>query len=433
MDLVDDNEVSKPGRRSPLRLLFDELEYWKNRIEKIAITGGGQSEEIRIKTKTLIGLLEQCLKIDDFLKTKQMTISEIFIWAKSIMKETSIVTLRDTGEMWIYDPHFKKYIPHAETYIESLCTNPKIGGERASTPVVLKTLLLNIRGDTYKSRKDFEPPEGLINMNNGVYSLEDGGLYENDPKYNFTYVLPYDYDPSAKCPVYMKVVNNLFPNEEDRITIQRWLGYQFMKGYPFQQYLHLCGPSGAGKSTLMYGFYTVIGQENYTSYSMQDFLDRNTYATAQIYRKLANICADMSTASVKGDISVIKKLVSTVDVISARDIYKRPFQFVNSCKLTFISNKMPFVKMSILRDDAIKRRVMVIKVEKANFEANDEIFKSIENEASGIFNWAIEGYLDLINKRTFGYNKDSTFIWAQETDPGEDKDSDENILEMNFK
>ena len=403
--LVDDNSVRKKGKKNPLSRLFDELRNNQDHMNEVS----GDKEIISMKMADLNDLFNKMLQIDKYLKTKPLTLPEIYIWAKNIIKTLPIITLRDTEEMWMYDKEEGKYVPNAETYIKSLCTNEETGSARSSTPEVYKKLLLNIQGDTYKSRKEWEFPTNLVNLNNGLYCKADGKIYPHNPKYYFTYKLPFNFDPDADCPTFKNVVNNLFPEEKIRTVIKRWFGYHFMPGYPYQVYLHLCGASGSGKSHLLQGLYILLGKGNFTGFSLQDFEDRSSYATPSIYKKLGNICADMKTASVK-DMSMMKKLVSTVDVISTRDIYGRTFEFVNSTKMTFVSNKMPIAKLNILADDAVTRRAMIIKVNKANFIA-ERIDEIIESEASGIFNWAMEGYAELIVNKSFGYDLDSMLVW----------------------
>lgn len=422
METIGNEDTKRVGRptENPLKLLFEDLKARQKKLDKIA----DQSAEVKIKVEHLNNLLIECLKIEGYLAKKPLTISEIYIWAKNIIQAIPIITLRDTKEMWKYVKDNGKYVPNADTYIQSLCTNEETGSARASTQNVLRTLILNIQGDTYKDREEFKPPINMVNLNNGVYCKADGKLYPHSHEYKFTYKLPFDYEPLADCPTFRGVVNNLFPDIEDRIVIQRWFGYHFLSGYPYQKYLHLCGPSGAGKTALLHGLYVLLGEENYTAFQLQDFLDRNTYAVASLFKKLANICPDMSAASVK-DMSIMKRLVSTKDRISTRNLYGSPFQLVNEAKITFASNKMPFVTNKILLDDAIIRRAMIFKVSKADFEVNERIYEQIELEASGIFNWSMIGFSDLIENNGFGYNKDPMTIWVENME-----NPDDNVLNI---
>ncbi len=416
MDVIDGKNARKAGRQveNPLKLLFNDLRLQQQKIEKYA-----PESRVPITVESMNNLLNMCLEIEKHLAKKPLTIVEIYKWAKNIIQVIPIVTIRDTKEMWKYDKDEGKYVPDAETYIQSLCTNEETGSARASTPDVLRKLIMNIQGDTFKVRIEFEHNADMVNMNNGVYCKSDGKMYPHDHKYFFTYKLQFDYDHKADCPKFKDVVNNLFPNPKHRIVIKRWFGYHFVNGYPYQQYLHLCGPSGAGKSHLLQGLYILLGSGNYTGFSLQDFQDRNSYATASIYKKLGNICADMKTTTIR-DMSTIKKLVSTVDTISTRNIYGKTFEFVNGTKMTFVSNKMPIANKNVLSDDAVKRRAMVLKVSKADFEINERLDDIIRSEASGIFNWAMEGYRELINEKSFGYDEDPIKIWIENMEESED-------------
>ena len=85
------------------------------------------------------------------------------------------------------------------------------------------------------------------------------------------------------------------------------------------------------------------------------------------------------------------KGISGGDTISARFLHQEFFDFKPEALLLFITNFYPFIDVE---DKAFLRRVRILKFPK-NFSENSpdlHLQEKINQELSGILNWAIEGY-----------------------------------------
>jgi putative DNA primase/helicase len=81
-----------------------------------------------------------------------------------------------------------------------------------------------------------------------------------------------------------------------------------------------------------------LGHTNVSGESLHRILD-NRFAVAELYGKLANIDADMSTEALRNT-GILKKLTGG-DPIPAEGKFKPPFRFVNYAKLLFSANEIP--------------------------------------------------------------------------------------------
>lgn len=411
LPLVDDSDTKKKGKKNPLSELFDNLRMKQEKINEIA----GDKEEVRIKVADLNYLFNEMLKIDKHLKTKPLTLPEVYEWGNNILEVTPMVTIRETKEMWKYDGDKGKYIPDGDTYLQSLCANKETGGPRAIVPDILRKLTMKVQGDSFKSTDEFENPPHLINMKNGVFDIKEKKLIDHSAEYYFTYILDVAYDPNATCPKFEQTMKDLLKNEDDYMVLQKWTGNHFWKFQREQKSLFLFGPSMAGKSETYFNILAdLLGQDNFCSHAIQDFNNPNTYATADLYCKLANVCADMTSMPVK-DISIFKQLTGN-DYVNARTLYQKPFKFKNYAKLSFGCNKLPYVKDEILEDPAFIRRVMLLETKIGYKVPNKDIYLELKAELPGIFNWAIQGLGNLLNDNTFGYNKDVVSLWKDNMD-----------------
>jgi putative DNA primase/helicase len=145
-------------------------------------------------------------------------------------------------------------------------------------------------------------------------------------------------DPiSCPCPKIMKFMYEIMAPEDVEIVLD-FIAYCLWRGFPFHSYLLLNGPGRNGKGTLLTLIQRFLGTENVSAESLHRLLDNN-FATAQLYRKLANIDADLNTEALK-DSGTLKKLTGG-DLIPVERKYLPTFYFVNYSKQIFSANTIP--------------------------------------------------------------------------------------------
>ena len=153
------------------------------------------------------------------------------------------------------------------------------------------------------------------------------------------------------------------------------------------------GKRSTGKSTTIWVIDSLMG--NCCSHSqLSDLQQDKNYCRAYLYGKLANTYSDMGNATIT-DSGIFKVLTGSRDTITCRMPYEKPFDFINSAKLTFGSNKLPPLSASVQGDLAFWKRVLLIQFVTQIQKVDIEIFDKLTKEMSGILNWAIEGYLRL--------------------------------------
>lgn len=324
-------------------------------------------------------------------KAKPLNVDEVANWGAQILESIPFVTIEDTGELWTYlgDKH-GYYISRGEVFLKKQCAT--CGDNRACDPGVLRRLIMKIKGSSYKKRIEFIHPEGLINLKDGVFDLNQEKLLEHNHEYYFKGVLNVIYDKSAKCPVWEKSIRDMVVDEENYFKFQKWTGYHFVRGNIEQKALGLFGISKSGKSKSLMILRDLLGKENVTNFELQDFTKSSSYSLGRLYGKLANISFDMSQMPIK-DITVLKKLISG-DPITARNIYEAPFELVNGAKITWACNKFPYIEDNILSSREFQRRILLIET-RIGYESEDKnIYNKYLSElhTGGIFNWMVEGY-----------------------------------------
>lgn len=141
------------------------------------------------------------------------------------------------------------------------------------------------------------PPADVINVRNGLLHVSKRGevtLKPHDPKFRTVVQLPVTYDESAACPVIGKFLDTVFPSPAVRSLIEEVSGYVLVPDNSLQKAVMFRGPGGNGKSVYLSLLSSLIGGQNVAHRQLQD-LDENRFAPADLYGKLANICADLSS------------------------------------------------------------------------------------------------------------------------------------------
>lgn len=224
------------------------------------------------------------------------------------------------------------------------------------------------------------PPQNPdhLPLQNGLYSLSSGLLVPHDKKHGARVLLAVTYDPRASCPNWEKFLDEAVPATAG--YLQEWFGYCLLVNNPEQLMLWLHGPSGTGKSTFIHGLETVLGDaavsidpDNLTDYSLA------TLQTARVA-----LCTEIGNRTLKT--AKLKALVSG-DPISARSPYGKPFTFQFRGKFLWASNSTPPLDQS----EGMFRRLAMVPFENPPKKEDRQLWQRLDEEASGILNWALAG------------------------------------------
>lgn len=330
-----------------------------------------------------------------FIKNKT---SGTYTLAQHIVKKFDIITIGEKEyEMYVYRDGI--YFQATNEIIYP--TIQSILGPLVTTSARHETFN-KIASFTMRPRSVFAgAPLNFINLANGVYDRDTKTLLPHDPKYKFTHKFPIVYDPTATC-----LLTNLFLDTildpEQRLTVEEWMGYYFMRNYQFKKAIIFVGQGDTGKTTLLEVIDFMLGKENISSVTLQKMAG-DKFAAVNLFEKHANLVDELSAKDISDTASF--KIATGGGSISGERKFGNAFAFLNHSKLTFACNRIPDVKD--FDDDAYFLRWMVIRFEKTiarkipNFIAT----LSTETERSGLFNLAMRGLDRLLEQGRFTYNK----------------------------
>jgi len=200
------------------------------------------------------------------------------------------------------------------------------------------------------------------------------------------------YDPSAKCPIWMRFLDKIFQGDKDLIGyVQRAAGYSLTGSMVEQVYFFCHGTGANGKSVFLATFRALLGDYAKQA-SFDTFLIQHTAKVRNDLAALAGariITASEAEEGSRLSMQVIKSWTGG-DPVTARFLFGEDFTFKPVGKIWLAANTKPAISE---RNYAAWRRVHLIPflVTIPPEEQDRELEKKLLDELPGILIWALDG------------------------------------------
>jgi P4 family phage/plasmid primase-like protien len=283
----------------------------------------------------------------------------------------------------------KCYETCPDDYLNCLCQKELSVHRKLFTKGLLTDFIHYAKGEAIvDNTKVREDQVNFLTLQNGLYSLKEERLIPHTPSIFTTNLLPYNYDPNARCPRFIQYLNEVFMGNTDMIDfIQEAVGYGFHKSIPMPAIFFLTGNGSNGKSVFINTITNLYGEENTCSISFNAL--SNEYYLLNLFGKMINISSETPQRR-QINTDMIKAVVAG-DWVTGRIPYKPPTKFRPYAKHYLAMNEVPEIEDS---SHGMWRRIYPVEFPRT-FTKQDmdvELPDKLMMELSGIFNWAIEGY-----------------------------------------
>ncbi|MCK6471509.1 MAG: phage/plasmid primase, P4 family [Planctomycetes bacterium] len=242
-----------------------------------------------------------------------------------------------------------------------------------------------------------DPKHVYVSFRNGVLDLDawlktgqmDKSLFKHSPDFWTRCGLPYDFDPSAKCPRFMEAVQQWQPDGDAQLLLCAWAGYCFVPGHPQQCFLLNIGPGGDGKSQYATVLTALVGEENVGSVGLEAFDPKQQFGLEPLLGKTLNITADANDLDRVGE-GVLKAIVGG-DSVAVNRKHIAALHEPLPCKFMMNANQLPPFRD---RSEGIWRRLLLLNWRPVPEGKRIRDFgrRIVESEIAGVFNWALTGY-----------------------------------------
>lgn len=272
-------------------------------------------------------------------------------------------------------------------------------------------------------KKEFDPPEGYVNLNNGILNVKTRELLPHNHDFNFRYKLDHDYVEGATAPNFLEFMNFIFDNNTEIIKlIGEIMGYTLIGGDPFLHKAFIFyGDGRNGKSTLLDVIKELLGKHSVSSVGMDRL--NEPFSVVRLDGKLANIVEE-APSMINNE--AFKKIVGGGEVAAARK-HMDEYDLKVSARMFFACNDYPYFKDS---SKGLKDRLIIVPFNRyiPEEERDPKIKGKLFKEMPGILNFALKGYerlvangnkltnVDAIEKSVNDYlsETDSVVSWGEE-------------------
>ena len=268
-----------------------------------------------------------------------------------------------------------------------------------------------------------DAPVGVL-CNGTFLTFEDGNIVARPPKPSDRQrvALNIRYDPAAKCPTWIRALEEWFGADEDGMRKAELLGEfvgaaLFGVATRYQKALFLTAPGGNGKSQLLEVVSALFPEGHSKAIRPQDW--GSEYQRAELARAMLNIVAELPTKAI-AEGSAFKGII-TGDPMSARRIYEKPFTARPRCAHIFSGNTLP---PTLDTSDGFWRRILVLTMTR-RFDGTPEQIHNfaqliIAKELEGVLAWAVRGAVRLLARGQYtipASSEQEVEAWRKESDP----------------
>jgi P4 family phage/plasmid primase-like protien len=252
------------------------------------------------------------------------------------------------------------------------------------------------------------PATELISFTNGTLHVPTMELLKPDKNLFSVHALDCDYDPTARAPQFenfMSVCLTAKGAEPDQDTedsislIEEFMGLCMVDDTRYQKGLMMLGPPRSGRGTLLRVVEQVVGANNYTGASTQQF--SGEFGLQPLIGKLVAGIADARTGGRIDIPTVVERLLNIIgeDSIPVNRKNKVMWEGKLPTRIIFVSNELPkFVDAS----GAIATRFVLAQFKRTFLGEEDlDMTDKLLTELPGIVNLAIAGLARLRRRRRF--------------------------------
>lgn len=251
--------------------------------------------------------------------------------------------------------------------------------------------LLKFENNKRFNQTFFDKRKWYINLKNGLLDPTTKELHPHTPEYFSITQAPFDYNSEAKCPKFEEAITYSSQNAEgtDKM-IKEMFGYMIAtNGNPSHKVFYLYGRKARnGKTMVVNVLKGLLGDVNVSTLTLEQLASQSDSIIVPIVGKHLNFSDEVNGSKFldSGRLTAM----SSQGSVTVSPKHKAPFNYKVKAKFIVACNYFP----NFQSGQGMKHRTMVIPFnfhipkDKRIFDYENIL---LEEEGSGILNWALEG------------------------------------------
>ena len=209
-----------------------------------------------------------------------------------------------------------------------------------------------------------------VAFRNGSVNVHTGEKLSHTWRFWTHSIRPFDWDPAARCPVWERILNEYWPDDEEtKAFVEEWMGYCMTEDVRFHKGVMLIGKGRNGKGTIAHVIRRLVGEASYVPLNFDTWV-KTENSTASVIGCRVGCFGDVRLKPGKhygqeydpgGLSSVSQALLLQItggDPVSLGRKYLGTWQGILPTKIILVSNEVPN-----LNDPSLALVKQFIKVE----------------------------------------------------------------------
>lgn len=293
--------------------------------------------------------------MDLFDNTDNGTTTRAYNRAAALLSDIeAFAAIRESDELYYYDDAKGYYVRKGETFIGELLRQYMPGYTNTNRK---RNILDAVKDRNYIAVEAFQPPQGKVNVKNGVLDLDTRELEPHSPEYYFTSQLQTEYNPDAQSELWTDFIESSVENLNDRHKIMEFVGYTLETWHHNREKnLFIVGPSQSGKSTFADTIQELFGvAPTVTNLTPQQLADTQ-FDAASLKEAMVNAVNDINASKIENS-GALKRILSGERMKMERKHQDAHFD-EPTAKHMYTANWLPRV---VGQDESLYRRVLIVE------------------------------------------------------------------------
>ncbi len=239
-----------------------------------------------------------------------------------------------------------------------------------------------------------------INTLNCVVDMTQSKTLRHDVSFGFEYILPFEYDREATCPMFDEFLDSSLPNKALQNVALEFIAYSLMSSSKLQKFLLLTGSGANGKSVFMNIYKAFLNPT-----AIGRVMQFEGFTMEGLVGKVVNFAEDRNLSTLKPAELDYIKMMSDGTPFEVNPKFKSAVLLERPPKLVISTNKMP----KNTEPSFIRRLVLLPFEQTFSYDHPNPRYRRVDglddmiirNELSGIFNRVLEAMRRLLQSGRF--------------------------------